>query len=263
MTRIDRAFAELKKKRKKAFIAFITAGYPDLATTEKLLLALPGAGVDLIELGIPFSDPLADGPIIQEASRVALEKGTSLKKVLEMVARCRTKISVPVCFMSYYNPIMRMGEDEFIRRARSAGVDGLIVPDLPFEEAKAFASRAGKAGVELISFVSPTTEPRRLKNICASAGGFIYYVSLTGVTGLRQKLPAGLARGVEAARKLARVPVCVGFGVSSPAQVRQVSGFSDGVIVGSAIVRVIRDSIGKPGLERKVIGFVRTLTRAS
>ena len=263
MSRIDRTFKELKKARKKAFIAFITAGYPSLAATEKLLLSLPSAGVDVIELGIPFSDPLADGPLIQEASRIALQKGTSLRKVLEMVKRARAKVSIPICFMSYYNPIMRMGEDEFIRRACEAGVDGLIVPDFPFEEARSFARRCARAGVDFISFISPTTEPRRAKNICRNAKGFIYYVSLTGVTGLRQRLPPELSRGVSACRRLARVPVCVGFGVSTPEQVRQVRRFSDGVIVGSAIIRKIKESAGKPGFQRRVSSFVQGLSGAS
>jgi tryptophan synthase alpha chain len=156
-----------------------------------------------------------------------------------------------------------MGEDEFIRRARLCGVDGVIVPDLPFEEARGFAKRCAKGGVDMISFISPTTDSRRARSICRDAKGFIYYVSLTGVTGLRQKLPVELARGVSACRRLARVPVCVGFGVSTPAQVRQVQRFSDGVIVGSAIIRKIRDSIGTQGFEHAVVKFVRQLAGAS
>lgn len=260
MNRIELKFRELRKKGEKAFIAFITAGYPDLKTTGELVRTFPESGVDIIELGIPFSDPLADGPLIQDASNHALRKGVNLQKIFALVKACRRSTDIPICFMTYYNPIYTMGEEKFVAACRSCGVDGVIIPDLPMEEGRKLGEGLHHAGVALISFVSPTTTPHRLKKICRQSRGFIYYVSLAGVTGPRSRLPKGLKDQVAKVKAGTSVPVCVGFGVSSPEQVRFLRSFADGVIVGSAIIRRIRDHIGMPGLAQDVAGYVARLS---
>jgi tryptophan synthase alpha chain len=198
--------------------------------------------------------------VIQEASQQALKKGMTLARALAAVKRLREKTAIPICFMSYYNPIFIFGEERFFRAARTCGVDGVIVPDLPFEEAKTFASRAGKYGIDHISFVSPTTDPSRMKAICAAARGFLYYISTTGVTGARSRLPRDLAAHLRLVKRLSRRPVCVGFGVSTRAQVKDIQRSADGVIVGSAIVRTITRNAGRRDLVRRVGAFVSQLT---
>jgi tryptophan synthase alpha chain len=263
MNRIECTFRELGAKDKSAFIAFITAGYPDLAVTERLILEFSRRGVDIIELGIPFSDPLADGPLIQDASAQALKKGADLRKIFELVRRVRRKTQLPICFMTYYNPVFVMGERRFIEACRSAGVDGVIIPDLTVEEGRDFSLACAKAAIDTVFFASPTISLDRLRTVCAASRGFIYYVSLAGVTGPRQRLPQELESQVRRVKALTAKPVCVGFGVSSEEQVRLLSSFADGVIVGSAIVRRIRDNIGKPGLVNNVGNFVSKLARAT
>ncbi len=259
MNRIERTFRRLRQGGKKAFIAFITAGYPDLETTEKLIVAFEEIGVDIIELGIPFSDPMADGPIIQEASQEALKKGVHLADVVKLVKRVRRRVEVPICFMTYYNPVLCFGEKRFIAAASEAGVDGIIIPDLPPEEALSLISQARPNNLDTIFFIAPTTDVKRVRSIAAASRGFIYYVSLTGVTGLREALPEDLIRNLEAIKKRTNKPVCVGFGIGSPAHVRQAARFSDGVIVGSAIVKKIRQNIGSPNLVKNVSRFVARL----
>jgi tryptophan synthase alpha chain len=262
MNRIDSTFKKLKAAKKKAFIAFITAGFPDLATTKKLILALESSGVDIIELGIPFSDPVADGAVIQEASLWALERNkVNLDKVFKLVKDVRKITRIPICFMSYYNPIFSFGEEKFLRQAKVCGVDGVIIPDLPLEEGLGLARISKSLGVNIINFIAPTTKPERIKFISRISRGFIYYVSLTGTTGTRSSLPADLELHIKQVKCLTDKPVCVGFGVSSPAQVRLVTKVADGVIVGSAIVRKIKENIGRPDLLKKVSGFVASLTR--
>jgi tryptophan synthase alpha chain len=259
MNRIEKRFQELRKAKKKAFIAFITAGYPNLNITGRLILELEKRGVDVLELGVPFSDPMADGPIIQEASQAALEKDTHLVDILSLVKRARRHASLPICLMSYYNPIFSFGEKRFFKTAKLCGVDGVIVPDLPPEEAKNFIGLAGESGLDVICFISPTTSAERIKYISNLSKGFIYYVSLTGVTGPRQSLPKDIIDNLKLIKKYTQKPVCVGFGISSNRQVRQIIKFSDGVIVGSAIVKKIKDNIGKPGLVKKIGNFVASL----
>ena len=259
MNRIDKTFKELRKRKKKAFIAFITSGDPNLATTEKLVVAFADAGVDIVELGVPFSDPLADGPTIQAASQRALAKGVTLKKILVTVKRIRTKTEIPIALMTYYNPIFCMGEDKFVREAAKAGLDGVIIPDLPLEEGNSLTRAARKAGIDNILFVAPTTEQSRLKTIAKAAAGFIYYISLAGVTGERKALPSDIVSHVRKIKKMTGTPVCVGFGVSSAAQVRQIQSVADGVIVGSAIIRKVKEFRGEPRLVDKVGAYVTTL----
>lgn len=259
--RIDQKFKDLKKKRKKAFIAFITAGDPGLRTTEQLVLAFEGAGVDIVELGVPFSDPLADGPTIQAASQRALRKHVNLENILATVKRVRRRSQIPIALMTYYNPVFHYGEKRFMRTAKACGVDGIIVPDLPPEEGRGLIRAARENGLVTVFFLAPTTTPKRMKHIINVSTGFIYYVSLTGVTGARQKLPDSLTQQIRRAKRLTRKSVCVGFGVSTPAQVRLVAKAADGVIVGSAIVQQIAKNKGKKQLVSNVARFVRKLSQ--
>jgi len=259
MTRIDKKFNALRKKHKKAFIAFITAGYPNLETTKKLVLAFDKIGVDIIELGVPFSDPMADGPIIQEASQSALKKKVHLDNILSLVKAIRLKTQVPICLMTYYNPVFCFGEEKFARAAHACGVDGVIIPDLPPDEGKNFIKIANKNNLEVICFISPTTSSKRAKYICGIAKGFIYYVSLTGVTGLRKSLPKDFVAQIKSIKKLTNKPVCAGFGVSGPEHVKEVCKVADGVIVGSAIVKKIKDNFNNKNLVANVAKFVEHL----
>jgi tryptophan synthase alpha chain len=262
MSRIKAKFNELRKSKKKAFIAFITAGYPSLSVTQKLVLEFAKSGVDLVELGVPFSDPLADGAIIQESSQYALKKGTNLSDILTLVKRLRLQTEIPLCLMTYYNPVFSFGEERFARAASLAGVDGVIVPDLPPEEGAGLREALIKNGLDLISFVAPTTSLKRMKRIASAARGFIYYVSLTGVTGIRSDLPAEIKENLKRIKKMTKKPVCVGFGISSPAQIRELNKFADGVIVGSAIVKEIRDNINKQDIIKRVAKKVAYLKNA-
>lgn len=259
MNRLEKKFKELKDKRKKAFIAFITAGYPGLSATEKLVREFARVGVDIVELGVPFSDPMADGPMIQEASEAALKKNTSLADILELVKRLRRDVDIPIALMTYYNPVFCFGEERFVRRAVACGVDAVIVPDLPPEEARPLMQMSARKNLEMICFLSPTSSPKRIKLISALARGFIYYVSLTGTTGARKSLASGLAAKIKQIKRRTKKPVCVGFGVSNSSQVRQIYKIADGVIVGSAVVRAIKENSRRPDLAFRVGEFVRRL----
>ncbi|MCK5581044.1 MAG: tryptophan synthase subunit alpha [Candidatus Omnitrophica bacterium] len=262
MNRIDQKFKELKERKKKAFIAFLTAGDPNLKTTGEMVVSFEKAGVDIIELGVPFSDPLADGPTIQAASQRALQKGVTLEKILASVRKIRRKTNIPVALMTYYNPIFHYGEERFMSKARACGVDGLIVPDLPPEEASGFIKAARAQDISTVFFLAPTTSKNRVPKIVKASTGFIYYVSLTGVTGVRQSLPKDFVGDVKAVQNVTDKPVCVGFGVSNARQVKAVGKVADGVIVGSAIIKEIQKNAGKEDLVRNVTRFVRSLTRA-
>lgn len=260
--RIDSKFSELKKTRRKAFIAYITAGDPSLLATAKLVPALEKAGVDILELGIPFSDPMADGPTIQAASHRALVGGVRLKGIFRMVAAVRKKTDMPIVFMTYYNPVFRYGVQKFLQSCGRSGVDGIIVPDLPCEEADELVRAAKKNKVAAIFLAAPTSTTARMRMIAGASKGFIYYVSLTGVTGARRELPKEISANVRRLKSMTRTPVCVGFGVSDARQARAVALVSDGVIVGSAIVNMIAKNSGKKDMAKKVAGFVKTLARA-
>jgi tryptophan synthase alpha chain len=260
--KIDQKFIELRKAGKKAFIAFITAGDPDLHTTEALVLALERAGADIIELGVPFSDPLADGPTIQAASYRSLQNGTTLKKIFTTVKRIRQRSHIPIALMTYYNPVFHFGQHAFVTQAKAAGVDGVIIPDLPLEEAGDLRRFAMKADLSTIFFIAPTTTPNRLKPIIQAATGFIYYVAVAGVTGVRKTIPSEIARKIRAVKTLTDKPVCVGFGVSTPEQVCSLARVADGVIVGSAIVKEIQKYAGAKDMVARVGAFVTTLVKA-
>ncbi|RJP29762.1 MAG: tryptophan synthase subunit alpha [Candidatus Omnitrophota bacterium] len=259
MNRIEKKFKELKRKNKKALVAFITAGYPSLSATEKLIIRLEQAGVDIIELGIPFSDPMADGPIIQESSQEALNKGVNVVNILQTVRRARKQVRLPLCLMTYYNPVFRYGQDRFVRDSVASGVDGLIVPDLPPDEAAGLIKKARKTGLDTIFFVSPTTSRERMKFIAKNTTGFIYYVSTTGVTGPRSNIPGDLLVNLRAIKNITSKPVCVGFGVSNRDQALKISRIADGVIVGSAIVKKIKECSKHPAFINKVAAFVSSL----
>lgn len=262
MNRIDKKFKLLKKDKKKAFIAYIAAGDPNLTTTAKLVTALENSGVDIIELGIPFSDPLADGPTIQAASQRALKNDVNLTKIFRMVKALRSKTDIPIAFMTYYNPVLKYGVERFIKDCRKKGVDGMIIPDLPCEEAGGLIKLAKKNNIATIFLAAPTSTRARISNIAKDSTGFIYYVSLTGVTGARQKLPPEVASKVRLIKSMTRKPVCVGFGVSNPEQARQIAKVADGVIVGSAIIKVIENNLREKNLASKMAGFANKLAKA-
>ena len=263
MNRIDEKFKELKKKNKKAFITYITAGDPDIKTTERIVYALDAAGADIIELGIPFSDPLADGPTIQQAVKRALDAGLKVKDVLKVVKKIRAKVQVPLVFMTYYNIVFSYGVKKFIKDSKAAGADGIIIPDLPMEESQEILKIAKKEEFDLIMLTAPTTPPARFKRIASQSEGFIYYVSLTGVTGARKTLTHHLSQTVKKLKKLTRKPVCVGFGVSSAKQAQEVAKASDGVIVGSAIIKIIEKNLkNKERMIAEIGKFAKAIARA-
>ena len=263
MNRIDKKFKELRSLGRKAFIAYITAGDPDLAMTKKIVLALERSGVDIIELGIPFSDPLADGPTIQAASARALKSGASLKKIFKMAGSLRAKTGMPIVFMTYFNPVLRYGVEEFFKSCRASGVDGVIVPDLPPEEASELMALGLARGIDTIFLIAPTSTSERVKRIAKNSKGFIYYVSLTGVTGARSHLPSEVLSRVRYIKSITSKPVAVGFGVSNSSQAREIAKRADGVIVGSAIVKVIEKNCKNSGkMFSEIGGFARSLANA-
>jgi len=235
MNRIEEAF-----KNKPIFMPYFPVGYPDLATSIDVLEALAKNGADLIEVGLSFSDPLADGPVIQKATQTALDKGVTTKQVIATVAELRRRgVTIPLILMGYYNPILAYGLEKFIHDAREAGADGFIIPDLPPEESAEFVGAQHAVPLPLITMLAPTTPAERMEQIARNARGFIYLVSVTGVTGARTDVPEGLAGLVARVREHTSVPVCVGFGIGSPEQAKAVGEIADGVIVGSACVRAI------------------------
>jgi len=263
LNRLDATFERLKAENKKALIAYLMAGDPSLAQTEQLVLALELAGTDVIELGVPFSDPIADGPVIQRAAQRALQNGTSLRLILELVKSLRQRTNIPIVLMLYYNSIFALGHEAFCQAAKEAGVDGLIVPDMPPDEAGPLKGPAEAAGLELIFLLAPTSTPDRRKFVARQSHGFVYYVSLTGITGAKLTNMEDVGENVQKIRKVAGTPIAVGFGVATPEDAARVSKIADGVIVGSAIVKLIeacqqedRDMIGE------VAEFVKSLKAA-
>ena len=236
MGRLGERFRALRARGEKALIPFVTAGDPDLATTEALVLALAAAGADAVEIGVPFSDPMAEGPTIQRASERALKTGVSLRRIFELVERLRPRVEIPLVLMGYANNLLAPGERAFAEQAAAVGVDGVICVDLPPEEGEEFNAFLRERGVDPILLAAPTTLPARLAMLAKETRGFLYFVSLTGVTGARRVLPATLERDVSELRRISDVPVCIGFGVSTPEQARELARFSDGVVVGSALV---------------------------
>jgi len=256
MTRIDAKFAQLKSEGRKGFVAYIMAGDPDYDTSLEVLKGLPAAGVDVIELGIPFTDPMADGPTIQLAGQRALEAGQTLQKTLDMAAEFRKDDdSTPIVLMGYYNPIYNRGVDTFLVDAKAAGIDGLIVVDLPPEEDDELCIPAGKAGLNFIRLATPTTNDKRLPKVLTNTSGFVYYVSITGITGAAEAQAGDVAPEVSRIKAKTDLPVIVGFGVKTPDAAQAIAGVADGTVVGSAIV----DKIGKGESPAEVLAFVKTL----
>ena len=259
MSRLEGTFLALRDRGERALVTFFMAGDPSLDVTERLITEVDARGADVIELGVPFSDPIGDGPVNQRAGERALAAGTSFVRVLETVARVRARVKAPIVLMGYYNPVYAFGLKAFARTAVDAGVDGAIIIDLPPEEATELAAEADVAGLDLIHLVAPTSTPPRLRLIARKSRGFIYVVSRTGVTGERAEVPADLADQVRALRMVTTKPICVGFGIARPAQVAEVGALADGVVVGSAIVRMIEERGASPGLVSDVGEFVAGL----
>ena len=294
MEHIRAIFERLRRSNRTALIPFIMGGDPDCAMTGQLLLALEDAGADLIEVGIPFSDPLADGPVIQRASVRALLRGVRPSQVLSAVAKVRHRLRVPVVCLSYWNPMVQFGASTprqrtvagrsafrpqlflkglqrrsgeggvsaFVRAARASGFSGVIVPDLPVEEGRLLRMIGMRERFATICLAAPTSPPERLRMIARASQGFIYYVSVTGTTGIRRSLPEGLVHGVRQLKLLTTKPVCVGFGISTPAQVRAVARIADGVIVGSALIRAMEGAGGRGAMLRRASHFVKRLRAA-
>ena len=260
MNRIDKKFRELRKQGKKALIIYITAGYPGLSKTKELILEIEKNGADIIELGIPFSDPLADGPTIQRASYLALKSGATLKKIISLVKDIRKKTQIPIVFMTYYNPVLSFGINRFVKSAKSAGVDGVIIPDLPPEEAKGLMEISKNLDFSNIFLLTPTSTKKRFIVVSEASSGFIYYVSLAGVTGARRKLPVELKNRIKAIKEITEKPVCAGFGVSNAMQAAQVAKSADGVIIGSAVVNILLKD--KNNCVKKTGAFVKGLRNA-
>lgn len=245
----------------KAFIPFLTCGDPDLETTERLVCAMAEAGADLIELGIPFSDPTAEGPVIMAASERALRGGATTDKIFAMVRRLREKISIPMVFMTYANVVYSYGTERFVKTAAEIGIDGLILPDVPFEEKDEFLGDCRRFGLELISMIAPTSD-ERIDRIAKEAEGFLYCVSSLGVTGVRSRITTDLGSMIKRARAVnPQLPCAIGFGISTPEQAEEMAGYADGVIVGSAIVRMIGD-LGTDAVE-PVADYVRRMKAAA
>ncbi|WP_289091870.1 tryptophan synthase subunit alpha [uncultured Sulfitobacter sp.] len=257
MTRIDAKFADLKSQGKKAFVAYVMAGDPDFDTSLEVVRGLPGAGVDIIELGLPFTDPMADGSAIQLAGQRALEGGMTLDKTLALAAAFREQDdTTPIVLMGYYNPIYSKGVNNFLEAAKKAGVDGLIVVDLPPEEDAELCLPAQAAGMNFIRLATPTTDDKRLPRVVQNTSGFVYYVSITGITGSAEADAGDVAPEVERIQKASGLPVIVGFGVNTPAKAEAIASVADGVVVGSAIVSKIADGLPV----EDVLSFVKTLS---
>jgi len=258
--RIAGLFDRFKQDGRKAFIAYITGGDPSPALTASLVLALERGGADIVELGVPFSDPIADGPVIQRASDRALKAGTTLKQLLQTVREIRTQSQIPILLFSYLNPLLRYGLPELARDAAAAGVDGVLLTDLSIEEASGPSQMFRDAGLDTVFLAAPTSSERRLKLVAENSSGFIYLVSRTGVTGTQESLSDSAAPLAERMRALTNLPLAVGFGVSTPKQVAEVAGIADGVVVGSAIVRFIETNSEAADLPKRLEEFVRELT---
>ncbi len=255
-SRIDRKFREILGRGGKAFIPYLMTGHPTPDRTRQLIGILEECGADIIELGVPFSDPLADGPTIQKAAQTALAQGITLRRVIDFVSDLRKTTQIPIILMTYYNPVFKYGEERFARDAAAAGVDGIIVPDLPPDEAKELIGHSRKNGISTIFLLAPTSTEERIRIVTKAARGFIYYVSMTGITGANLSMDASIESHIAEIRKHCSTPVAVGFGVSTPEEASAVSRFADGVIVGSAIVRRVEDE------DARIRGYLMSLRNA-
>ena len=263
MSNLTSVFVALKNTSQKAFIAYITAGDPDRGATLKLAKTLVKSGVDVLELGVPFSEPVADGPVNQRANERALKQNVSLRDVLTIVRTLRDEgMTTPIVLFTYINPVFRIGYGKFAEEAAAAGVDGVLAVDLPPEEAAEYARALRARKVDTIFLVSPTTGRTRAKQVNELSSGFVYYVSRTGVTGTREELAPSLAQDVRGVRDMISLPIAIGFGISTPAQAKEVARLGDGVVVGSALVRLVEEHAGKQELYQQVESFARSLNQA-
>ncbi len=258
MSRIEKRLASLNGN--KALVAFYTAGDPDLSASKDIFAVIEKNGADIIEIGVPFSDPLADGPTIQASSHRSLQKGTTLKKIIQLVTDIRKTSELPIILMTSFNPIFVYGQKEFVADAVKAGVDGVIIPDLPPEEAEEFLGLA--EGLDMIFLLAPTSTTARVQQVGKISKGFIYYISLTGTTGTKEALSAGLEEKVKEIKNVVSLPVLVGFGVSGPEQAKQAAQISDGVIIGSAIVKLIEAHSDPAERDRKLAEFLTGIKKA-
>ena len=259
MTRIETVFNDLRQRNEAGLIPFLTAGDPDLGRTAELIRTLADAGADVIELGFPFSDPMADGPTIQASSERALEGGATLEKILQMIKVVRRDCQVPLVLMGYYNPLFRYGVEKFAADAADAGVDGLLLVDLPPEESAELTACLKQAGIAMITLLAPTTPMERMRQLTETAEGYLYYVSMTGVTGTQKVNPGDIREAVEELKRMTDLPVGVGFGITTAADAKAVGKFADGVVVGSALVKII-EKYGQSGeLLSQVQGFITSL----
>jgi tryptophan synthase alpha chain len=259
VSRLAGAFEAIRQRGTPGLVTYVTAGDPDLPRTGAILRALDRAGADVVEVGVPFSDPLADGPVIQRATERALASGTTLAGVLDLIGQLRDELRMPVVVFSYANPILRMGAEAFADRARDAGVDGVLVLDLPIEEAGGFRAMLAERGIDTILLLSPTTTEERLRAAASLGTGFLYAISRLGVTGARDQLAEGAEAMVRRIREVSDLPVALGFGISTPAHVREVGRWADAAVVGSALVNVIAEAAGSEALTARVEEYVRWL----
>jgi len=259
MGKIDERFQELKAVGKKAFITYITFGFPHISFTKDIILALQNTPVDMIEIGVPFSDPLADGPILQEASKIAISRGANTDKLFSVLNSLKDKINTPLIIMTYYNPVYRFGIDKFLNNAKNAGISGIMVVDLPIEEASYFIRKSRRLNIDTIFFVTPQTQNRRIREIVKASRGFIYYISVAGITGPRNLSLSSIYKNIRYIKKFSRIPVCVGFGIHKRTQVKELSKVSDGVIVGSALAKFIKSSYKDKDFFNKLERFIKRL----
>ncbi|NQU03028.1 MAG: tryptophan synthase subunit alpha [Syntrophaceae bacterium] len=259
MGRIERKFRDLKKRDEKALIAYLTAGDPNLKKTKEIILSLDSAGVDILEIGVPFSDPTADGPIIQAASRRALKNGATLSSILDMAESVRESSDIPIVLFGYYNPILNYGNERFAKRAKTSGVDGILVVDLPPEESAELRKYTDRSGIDFISLVAPTTPSKRIRKISRNARGFLYYISITGITGTARPQVSDIKREMKRIKGITTLPVVVGFGISTREQAGELAPYADGIVIGSAFVRLIEENSGKNNLVNIVSSYAKVI----
>ncbi|MBN1472040.1 MAG: tryptophan synthase subunit alpha [Syntrophaceae bacterium] len=261
MKRIEEKYATLRAKKEKALIVYLTAGDPSLMVTKHLIFALDKAGADILEIGVPFSDPTADGPVIQAASQRSLKAGTTLESVLKMVAEVRKVSEIPIVLFGYFNPIFAYGVKKFSLAARAAGVDGVLVVDLPYEESKELRNYTDAVEIDFISLIAPTTDKDRLKKIVVKASGFLYYISITGITGTTAPKVENIKKEVGKIRNMTKMPIAVGFGISKPEQAKAIGRFADGIVIGSAIVRLIDENKNNRNLLKIVSDYISDIKK--
>jgi tryptophan synthase alpha chain len=263
MSRIEKKFISLRAKGEKALICYITAGDPSLEKTREIIMGLDAAGVDCLEIGVPFSDPTADGPIIQAASQRALKNGANLAHILTMIESIRTVSEIPIVLFGYYNPILSYGTERFAARTHEAGVDSILVVDLPPEEAAELRHYTDPKGIDFISLIAPTTSTERVRTIASHATGFLYYISITGVTGTAKPRVEEVKKDVARIRKVTELPLVVGFGISTSQQAGEIAPYADGIVIGSAVVQMIEEHSHKSDLVAAVTQYARAIKEAS